>query len=159
MGFTTHRVFQHKTEILLLVCLQICCATLDLMTLNGYTLSDHFNRIITKRSVFFYVHVINFAWNFNPCTDQWNTLRFATIWLKWKTVSRVQALFRWIVGSRSILSPETILSCVYTNRPWLNVVLRIATLAQRLNSNRFSSNLSRFKLNSSQDFSKYINLE
>ena len=42
----------------------------------------HFKRIVAKRSVFFCVHVISFVW---AVTKQWNTVRFATIRLKWKT--------------------------------------------------------------------------
>ena len=42
----------------------------------------HFNRIVAERSVFYCVHIISSAWVF---TKQWNTLRFATIRLKWKT--------------------------------------------------------------------------
>ena len=42
----------------------------------------HFNRIVAKRSVFHCVHIISFAW---VLTKYWNTLRFATIRLKWKT--------------------------------------------------------------------------
>ena len=42
----------------------------------------HFNRTVAKRSVFHCVHIICSAWVF---TKQWNTLRFATIRLKWKT--------------------------------------------------------------------------
>ena len=42
----------------------------------------HFNRIVAKRSVFhcFMITLVELM----TCT-QWNTLRFGTIWLKWKT--------------------------------------------------------------------------
>ena len=46
----------------------------------------HFNRIVPKRSVLYCVHIISSARVF---MKQWNTLRFATIWLKWKTALKV----------------------------------------------------------------------
>ena len=50
----------------------------------------HFNRIVAKRSVFhcFVITRIELM----TCT-QWNTLRFATIRLKWKTV---RTLYEWL---------------------------------------------------------------
>ena len=42
----------------------------------------HVNRTAAKRTASNYVHIISSAWVF---TKQWNTLRFATIRLKWKT--------------------------------------------------------------------------
>ena len=45
----------------------------------------HFNRIVPKRSVLYCVHIISSARVF---MKQWNTLRFATIRLKWKTALR-----------------------------------------------------------------------
>ena len=42
----------------------------------------HFNRIVAKHSVFCFVHIISSSWVF---TKQWNTVRFATVQLKWKT--------------------------------------------------------------------------
>ena len=42
----------------------------------------HFNRIVANRSVSYCPHIISSAWVF---TKQLNTLRFATIRLKWKT--------------------------------------------------------------------------
>ena len=48
----------------------------------GFKAVFHFNRIVAKRSVFNCVHIISSAW---VLTKQWNTLRFATMRLKWKT--------------------------------------------------------------------------
>ena len=57
-----------------------------LLPLKGYanTLKAgfHFNRIVAKDRVLHCVHIICSAGVF---TTQWNTLRFATIRLKWKT--------------------------------------------------------------------------
>ena len=45
------------------------------------------NRTVAKRSVSYYVHIISSSW---VLTKQWNTVRFATIRLKWKTAFRGQ---------------------------------------------------------------------
>ena len=47
----------------------------------------HFNCIVAKRSVFYCVHTISFAWLF---TKQWDTLRFAMTRLKWKTGFKIR---------------------------------------------------------------------
>ena len=53
---------------------------------KGFKPVFHFNRIVAKRGVFYCVHIISSAWVF---TKQWNTVRFATIRLKWKLALRI----------------------------------------------------------------------
>jgi hypothetical protein len=59
----------------------------------------HFNRIVTYRSIFFCVKVISSTL---VVRKQRNTLRFATIRLKWKTSFKAVFHFNRIVPKRSV---------------------------------------------------------